>query len=168
MKKLILLLISAVLITSCITEKKRLKICNTCASVSSRHDSIVYKRDTVKIELPGKPGPVVFLENPCKLLCDSLNHLKNVNINTVKNGQNLHISTQGGGLNISTETKDTLAEVPVMNKETYHEQKDVEQKFIECKRDHRTDFDGFCRMFFWIIAPLLVLYGVFRWYRNKI
>lgn len=151
-----------VALSSCITEKKRQKICNTCPIKTERHDSIVQRIDTVKVNIPGEPGPTVYLENPCKLLCDSLGRLKPVNIHTVKNGQILHINTQGNGINISSERKDTAVNATVVNTDRYSKRKDVEVRYEVCKRDHRTAFDGWCRYWFYGTAGALVIWVGWR------
>lgn len=162
MKIILSIIVSLFLFCSCVTEKQRARICNSCASVSLKKDSIVYKIDSVKVEIPGKDGPIVYLENPCQNLCDSLGRLKNVNIITKKNGQIVKINTQGNGINISTHTKDTAIKAPVIKKESYSRQKDVEVKYEVCKRDHKTSFDGFCNWFFYIVGPLIGFYIFFR------
>jgi len=151
-----------IVLNSCITEKKRQKICNSCPVKTEKHDSIIYKIDTLKIPLPGKDGPIVYLDNPCKGLCDSLGRLKNVNIVTKRNGQTLKINTQGNGISISSNTHDTVVKASVTSKESFSKQKDVVVKQENCKRDHRTDFDGLCRWFFYIVAPLIGLYLFLR------
>lgn len=149
-------------LNSCMTERKRQRICNSCPVKTEKHDSIVYKIDSVKIQLPGKDGPTVYLENPCKLLCDSLGKLKNVDIKTKRNGQSLKISTQGNGINISSNTSDTTVKAPVISKESHSSEKNTVVIEEKCKRDHRTDFDGVCRWFFYIVAPMIGLYVFLR------
>lgn len=169
MKKLILL--ASLFLVGCkITEEQRRQICFTCPSKIEVRDSISYVHDTVKITIPGKPGPTIYLENPCKLICDSLGRLKPVNIKQQKNGQILHINTLGGGLNIHAETKDTTAKSPILNKQTFHSEKTDTPKFIPCQ-DERTDFDGFCRYWFW--ATLLLLFIIaglkgLQWYFKRL
>lgn len=147
----------------CISEKKRRGICAGCPVVTHTKDSIVYKHDTVTVNIPGKPGPTVYLENPCKLLCDSLGNLKPVNITTRRNGTILNINTLGNGLNIVTETKDTTAKAPVLTKETFSQKEEAHIKWMPCTNE-RTDFDGFCRWFFYIMAPLVILWAVLKYW----
>src|SRR5690349_6230086 len=81
------------------------KTCEPCLVKTETKDSIVYRIDTVKIPIAGKPGPVIYLENPCKLLCDSMGRLKNVNIVTKKNGQTLNFVSVGSGLQLGSSTQ---------------------------------------------------------------
>lgn len=155
MKLPIAILAVLLLFSSCAAY--RAKICQTCPVVIERKDSVVFVPDTVLIQLPGRLGPTVFLDNPCKFLCDSLGNLKRVNITERKNGQILHINTLGGGLNIVSETKDTTARAPVMKEKHYSSEKSV---VIKCDNE-RNVFDGFCRWFTYIIggAGLLLAGG---------
>lgn len=154
-------------LTSCVTEKQRLKICNSCPVKKERYDSIVEKILEVPVYLPGKPGPTVYMENPCKLLCDSLGNLKKgVNIIAEKNGQTLHINSQGNGLNITSATKDTTVKAPVKQKEVYNKSHDESVKYIPCDNE-RTAFDGFTRWFFYIIAPILALWLAWKVYFKR-
>lgn len=134
------------------------KTCDPCIVSTEKKDSIVYKIDTVLVAVPGFDGPTVYLENPCKDLCDSLGRLKHVNVVKKKGGQTIKISTQGNGLNISSNTKDTTIKTSVGSKETYSKEKNAVVIREQCKRDHRNSFDGFCRWFFYIVGPALGLY----------
>lgn len=146
MKKLLTIISAIVLLSSCAAHRAR--ICKTCPVVIERKDSVVYVPDTVLIQLPGRQGPTVYLDNPCKLLCDSLGNLKPVKITQQKNGQILHINTLGGGLNITSETKDTTAKAPVMKEKHYSSDKSV---VVKCDNE-RTAFDGFARWFTYIVG----------------
>lgn len=152
----------ALLLTSCITEKKRQEICNNCPGKSK--DSTIIKTVTVPVNVPGAPGPTVYLENPCKLLCDSLGNLKKVNINITKGGQSLNINTIGGGLLVSTSTKDTTIAAQVPQKEVYSAKESI--KYIPCQNE-RTAFDGFTRYWFYITALILVLRLGWAYFRRK-
>lgn len=160
----ILLICIVEIMTGCVTEKQRLKICNGCPVKTVIHDSIVLKHDTVPFYLPGKDGPTVYLENPCKELCDSLGNLKKVDKKTNRNGLRLHITTQGNGLNITTASKDTTLKAPVTTTQTFHSKKDTEVKWLQCDKPHKTEFDGFCRWFFYIAGPTILIYIVCKFY----
>jgi len=151
----------------CITEKRRQEICNTCTSQSNKKDSVVYRIDTLDVLIPGEDGPVIYLDNPCKELCDSFGKLRNVNIITKKNNQIIKIKTQGNGLNIIGQTKDTIRKTTIGTKQVFSTDKRTDIKWIDCKREHRNAFDGFCRWFFYIVAPMLGLFGLFKIYKLK-
>jgi len=158
------LIIFSIFFSSCVTEKQRRKICNSCAVETHNTETITIIHDTVPKLIPGKDGPIVYLENPCKLLCDSLGNLKKgVDINVSRNGMTTHVKTQGNGINISTASKDTTLKIPVTNSVTVKDTKEAEVKYIPCANE-RTAFDGWCRWFFYIFAPLIAIYMVLKFY----
>lgn len=159
--KIFLLGFAGFALTGCLSEKKRAEICNTCPSESE--DSIVVKTVTVPVIVPGAPGPTLYIENPCKLLCDSLGNLKKVNFTVNKGGQALNINTLGGGLLVSTATKDTTIAAQVPQKEVYSAKESI--KYVPCNNE-RTAFDGFTRYWFYITAGLLALWGLVLYFRR--
>lgn len=154
MKYLLPILTAALLISGCITEKKRQRICDACPVKITKKDSIAYVHDTVPVFMPGKQGPTVYLDNPCKHLCDSAGNLKKINITQTKNGQTVNINTMGGGLHISSETKDTTLKAPVLKKETYSDTLNETVKYMPCEYE-RTIWDGVFKIGFFI--QLLIL-----------
>lgn len=164
--KLIIPLLALVLF-SCNAEKRAQRRCAKCPIKTEIKDSIVYRHDTVQIQLPGKPGPVQYLENPCHELCDSLSRLKHINITTTRNGQVLNIKTVGNSLAISSETKDTTAKVPVQVKDTYHSEHIEKPIYIPCTNE-RTAWDGFCRWFTYIVMAAAGIYFGVKLIRKKL
>jgi hypothetical protein len=151
----------------CITEKKRREICNTCTSSSIKKDSVVYRIDTFDILIPGKDGPVIYLDNPCKDLCDSLGRLKQISTTTKKNNQVITIKNNNGKLVIESSTKDTTVNKTLGRKEVFSSETKTDIKWEKCNKTHKTSFDGFTNWFFYIVAPLLVIFGVFKIYKLK-
>lgn len=91
MRKIILILLSTLLTYSCITEKKRLKICETCPvkteTVTMVKDSAWFFTDTVKIEkIVSVPGPTIVVPGPCDKLCDGKGKLKPFYTESTHNG----------------------------------------------------------------------------------
>lgn len=165
LKNLIYILNTLFLFTACVTEKQRQKICFTCPSNTEIKDSIVFKTVTVPVVIPGAPGPTLYLENPCKYLCDSLGNLRKVNINLCHKGQNLNINRLGGGLLVNTSIKDTTRSAEVQQKEIYrNEHKDI-IKYVPCANE-RTSFDGFCRIWFYITALAASIWGLFTYFKR--
>lgn len=152
---------------SCITEKKRKEICNTCTSQSTKKDSVVYRIDTLNVMIPGENGPTIYLDNPCKELCDSLGRLRNVSLITKRGNQVIKINTQGNGLNIFGSTLDTSVKATVGVKETFSTDRKTDIKWIDCKKEHRNTFDGFCRWFFYIVGPIMAGLIGFKIYKLK-
>lgn len=151
----------------CITEKKRREICNTCTSSSIKKDSVVYRIDTFNILIPSEDGPIIYLDNPCKDLCDSLGRLKQISTITKKNNQVITIKNNNGKLVIESSTKDTTINKTFGRKEVFSSERKTDIKWIECKKEHRNAFDGFCKWFFYIVSPILALYGIFKIYKLK-
>ena len=68
MKKIIILTLSIILITSCSIEKKLAKYCPLCTQKDSTSTVIKYKDTTINV-----PGETVFIEDT--LFCDSLGNV---------------------------------------------------------------------------------------------
>lgn len=165
MKKLLnlsLILSLLIIIISCVTEKKRAEICNTCPVM----ESVVYKE---KIKLKDttiyitQHGPIQYLENPCKKLCDSLGNLKPFSITKKENGIVGTIKSVGNSIAFDCKD-DSLKKVisGLIEKNTVNSEEKTVIRYENCKKNHRTDFDGFCRWFFYIVGPLLFCYIFLR------
>lgn len=163
---LVLVALVAAALSSCVTEKKRQEICNQCPVKIERHDSIVEKLVEKIVEIPGNDGPIVFLENPCKELCDSFGNLRNIALIKTKNGQVLKVNKVGNSIAIASSTKDTTAKVMVKQTDTFKDRKDVEVKYVPCVNE-RTAFDGFTRWWFYITGVILILYVGWRYYKFR-
>lgn len=147
---------------SCITNKQRERICNECVrkdSVSVK-ETIKLKDTTIYIIIK---GPIQYLENPCKLLCDSLGNLKPFEIKKKENGIIGTIKSVGNSIAFDCEA-DSLKAVIKGLRETTRSTFELKNsiKYELCKLNHRNDFDGLCRWFFYIIAPLLGGYILLR------
>jgi hypothetical protein len=100
-------------------------------------DKVTVLFDTVQIPYP-VAGPVQYLENPCKLLCDSLGRLKPVNIIRKTNGITGSIKTVGNSLVFDCKT-DSLKYIIETQKRvisTFESNKTVIQ--APCSLDHIT------------------------------
>lgn len=69
--RFLLIMLACLAFTSCVTEKKRLKICNECKII--QHDSVYIKDTVVKVD-----SDTAFIET--KLDCDSLGNVRMVEI----------------------------------------------------------------------------------------
>jgi len=122
------------------------KICPTCATATK--DSVVYKIDTVKVQIPGKTGPTVYVNSPC----DSSGKLKPFVIEKEKNGIKTKVYSENNNIVVETDTKDTTQDVQVPVKESYHSE---DRPY--CDKEHRTSFDNFCRWWFYITGGIVVI-----------
>jgi hypothetical protein len=111
-------------------------------------------------------GPVKYLPSPCAQLCDSLGKLKPFKQTSKKNGITQTLQTVGDVL-VQECDVDSLKQVITTLENTIHQQsstfKEV-QIHDNCKLEHRNDFDGFCRWFFYIMAPVVLVYLVLKFY----
>lgn len=150
-----------------LTEKQRLEICNGCPLKIERHDSIVINTVTVPVNVPGAPGPTLYIDNPCKELCDSIGRLKKVNISVRHNGQTLNLNSMGGGLLINTARRDTVLPAEVKQKEVYRKEKNDRPIYVPCENE-RTAFDGWCRIWFYITGAAVALWLAWLYIRRKL
>lgn len=152
---------------SCVTQKQRMKICNTCAV----KDSIVYKEKIVLKDTTiytTTPGPIQYLENPCKDLCDSMGNLKKIDIVEKKNGIKSTVKSVGKSLVFHCEADSLKSVITLLEKTISEKSKLSEVKYIDCQKEHKTRFDGFLFWFFWIVAPLLLIRFLWKYFKTYI
>lgn len=168
-KNLLTAILLLTFLSGCITEKKRQKICQTCPVKIEKevHDSIIEKLKDTTIYIT-QQGPIQYLENPCKTLCDSLGNLKPIKIESKKNGIKSTIKSVGNTLAVECET-DSLKAVINGLKETIRITKEKEIKEVPvCHLDHKTKFDGFTFWWFWITACAIAIKFVVNKIQSKI
>ncbi|MDQ3047060.1 MAG: hypothetical protein M3R27_05885 [Bacteroidota bacterium] len=160
MKKIFFITLTTLALTSCVTQKQRSKICLTCTVVTQSHDSIIEKivRDT--ITLPPIAGPIQYLENPCKELCDSLGNLKPFIKTERKNGVVSTIRSVGNSIVVKCDTDSLQAEILKIEKERFQKIETVQR--IPCHLQHESKFSGFTFWWFWITAGLLFLWLIWK------
>lgn len=123
---------------------------------TSRSDKTTITHDTVEIPYP-VAGPVQYLENPCKDLCDSLGNLKPFFVTKKTNGITGTIRSVGNSIAFDCKT-DSLKYIIETQKrviDTFEKSKTVIQE--PCKREHITKWEGFTFWWFWITAGLFAL-----------
>ena len=172
---LILLSIIAIILSSCITEKKRQKICRTCPIKESTvvTDSTWQKKYDSLIKIPVK-GPIIVLkDNPCADLCDSLGKVKNFTKSVVS--ENGIKGTIKGDKYTNTITfdcgaKDSL-EVLLKGARTeinrIRNEKTVVEVPARCELDHKTKFDVVCRWCFWMWIFAIIILLIIRWLKQN-
>jgi hypothetical protein len=146
--KQILLILSAALFSSCLTQKKIDKVCARCPIKTEIHDSISYKHDTVKVDVPGKPGPTVYVESPC----DSTGKLKSFSVTREKNGMRVTTKSVGNVIVTEAEKKDTTLNIPIATKQTFHSET---REVPVCHKEHRNGLDYFCR--YWTLGTCILM-----------
>ena len=170
-----LLIISLlVVISGCVVTKKQkenflAKHCERKDSISYvRKDSIVYKDSLIYV--PKIINTPIYLENPCKLLCDSLGNLKKINIVTNKGGLQSTVKTLGNGLIFECETDSLKARIKWLEHNlTITEKSHTENTIkIPCELKHRNSFDGFCRWYLFITFTIILIVLALRFVGNYI
>lgn len=164
-QKLILLIATAALSQCVLTQKQQKRFlsrhCVGSDSTVIQHE-IIFKDTTFYIT---EQGPIQYLENPCKKLCDSLGNLKPFSMTEKKNGIKTTIKSIGNSISINSET-DSL-EAKAKTKETINitSSKIVKAVPVECKQKHCTGWCGFTNYWFIITAALIVLYTLFKCFK---
>jgi hypothetical protein len=111
-----------------------------------RHDSTVYITN---------PGPIQYLENPCKLLCDSLGNLKPFKPFTKKeNGSRGTVSKVGNSISFKCDIDSAAVAFSWNDTHTWKDEFSHTESTIkeDCELEHRTDFDVIKSWWFWITA----------------
>jgi hypothetical protein len=157
-KTLLATLLLLTLLSGCISEKKRQKICLECPVRIEKeiHDSIIEKIRDTTIYIT-QQGPIQYLDNPCKNLCDSLGKLKPIKVESKKNGIKSTITTVGNSLSVSLKA--------VINglKEIIRIRKEQEVKEVPvCHLEHKTWFDEYTFWWFWITVSIILIRYSFK------
>lgn len=153
MANVIKILFLVILLSSCLTQKQRDKVCKNCPV--QIHDSIIEKLVEVPIYMPPIQGPILYVENPCSKFCDSLGNLKPFYIEKEKDGIKTTVTsnTITNSLEINSVKKADSTKVFVPTKEKY-------QKVTipaRCTLKHRSKWDYFTEVGFYIFACLTAL-----------
>ena len=160
----LLTLLVLVTMTQCVLTKKQKD--NFLAKYCERKDSIVYvKKDSIvfkdtTIYIPTIVNTPIYLENPCKLLCDSLGNLKPFIKTEKKGGLKSTIKSVGNVLVVECETDSLKARIQYLEHHTIDIEKSHTENTVQkpCELEHRTKFDGFTWWWFWITASILALF----------
>jgi hypothetical protein len=133
------------ILSSCVTEKKRLEICKSCTLKSERSDSTIVSvsERTVPVVIPG-PTVTMVIPNPCDLLCDSLGNLKaGVDFTVPAKGGKGRIRTTGDNLTIEC-LADSLKAVIKAKDTTIKRLVTIQdQEPARCELEHLGKWDSF-------------------------
>lgn len=136
MAKKITVILAIILLNSCGVLKNHYlqKYCKESDSVSVS-DKTTIEFDTLKIYYPVQ-GPIQYLENPCKTLCDSLGNLKPIHITKKSNGITGTIKTVGNSLVFDCK-EDSLKYIIETQKRVIDTfEKDTKIVLKDCERSH--------------------------------
>lgn len=169
MKNLIKLILgitcTMIVLTACVATKgqKERFLAKHCVGSDSSSvvakDSIVEKHDTLKLSIP---GPIQYLENPCKVLCDSLGRLKPFKISKKENGIKGSVFSVGNSIGFKCDFDS--AKIAYAYTEHHSRKTTISKTVIQkpCDLEHRTKFDGFTYWWFWITASIYALYIIIK------
>lgn len=160
----LLTLLVLVTMTQCVLTKKQKD--NFLAKYCERKDSLIYiKKDSIvfkdtTIYVPTIVNTPIYLENPCKLLCDSLGNLKPFIKTEKKGGLKSTVKSVGNVLVVECETDSLKARIQYLEHHTIDLEKSHTENTVQkpCELEHRTKFDGFTWWWFWITASILALF----------
>lgn len=161
--KTIISLVIILGLSQCILTKKQKD--RFLAKHCERKDSLIYiKKDSIVVKdttiyIPTIVNTPIYLENPCKELCDSLGRLKPFSKTQKKNGIKSTVKSVGNSIVVECETDSLKARIQYLE----HHITDIEKSHTEntvekpCELEHRTKFDGFTWWWFWITASIIAL-----------
>jgi len=161
MKTALTIITAILLLSGCITEKKRAKICSTCPSLITFKDSIrevITNRDTT-IYIT-RSGDSIYIP------CDSLKYKKVFK----RNGLKLTVTKDIKGIEANCEADSLKAVITGLNKEITRVTKESETKTIiaHCALKHQSGFDKFCQYVFWFDCVLLIILVLIFYLKSKI
>lgn len=174
MRNLILMFITGLILVGCVTEKQRLKICQSCTLASKdsvRVVTTVTPFDTaLYVSQMGKDISFNIDSNNCCQLVDTLFSMmarSNGTITAKENGVKSSIFTKNNKLTFRCEADSLKNVITLLRKEIETSREVVKVVPARCDLEHRTKFDGFTFWWFWITSALLALTLGLRFYRNR-
>lgn len=156
-----------VILNSCILTKKgkeeflfkncKDSIVNITKDTTIFKDSITYKFIS---------GPIQYLENPCKLLCDSLGNLKKFEIVKKKNGLKSTIKSVGNSIAFDCDA-DSLKDIikTITHERDVYRASAVSVK-IPCDRDHVDGWDYFWIKSSYILWSILIIFVLLKCFKG--
>jgi D-alanyl-D-alanine carboxypeptidase len=150
--RVLLVLMSIVLASSCITQKKRLEICGTCPVEVNEVMVEVLKDTTIYLT---EQGETKYLDNPCADLCDSLGNLKPFETEIESEGRKVILYSQGDKLAVRADLDSLAADVQV--KYITHTVKQTIQG--ECVKTRLMKIQAW---FFWIAIAGIAVFIYFK------
>lgn len=159
----LMILAASIIFTGCVTEKKRLKICQSCPLKIERKDSVSV-HDSIRMVPYAVPGPsfAVSMPNPCSDLCDSLGKLKTGFRRTVPTkGGSASIYTQGDSLKVQCNADSLKGEIEARDRTISRLIQITEQVPARCNKDCLNDWERLYMMvgkwtLIYIVAAIII------------
>lgn len=132
----VLMCILIMCITSCGVLKNHYlqKYCKESDSVSVS-DKTTIEFDTLKVYYPVQ-GETIYLDNPCKSLCDSLGNLKPIKITKTKHGITSTVSTIGNVLKFDCKEDSLMYVIETQKRVIDTFEKDTKVVLKDCELSH--------------------------------
>jgi hypothetical protein len=163
MKKIFFILVTTLLMYGCVTEKKRAKICATCAVKEERVDSTIYKeywsfRDSV-LNVPEDSARIEYLVGPCP---DG--SIPPIRQTYKRDGRKTTISGKVEGNKIIVDSKVGIEQLKFEIREKTREIERLKKvtKTLPCEERWCADFFYFSGICAYILA-FLILIGAIIW-----
>jgi len=167
MKRITTLLLLNFLLFSCVTEKKRLEICQSCPLKIERKDSIIIKEveKPVPFAVPG-PSVEVIVKSPCADMCDSTGKLKKGFFKEIvaPTGRVI-IKEKNNSLSIECQSDSLKGVIKVKEREIQRLSSEIREVPARCDKKHFGTLDTFfvwSGRILWIIIILLILYFILK------
>ena len=169
--KLIKLIIPIILLSSCISQKQRQKICSECPVIikdSIREVIKVTSFDTTLfISQMGKDLQFDYAGDCCKVMDSLFAEMgrSNGTITAVNNGIKSSIFKKGKEIVFRCEAdslRDVIKGLRIQIEKSTVEVKTEVLPAKSCEKQHRTKFDDFCRWLFWIICGMVAGIGLWK------
>lgn len=170
MKNLLLIAGAIILLSACLTDSKVARgICKTIKdSTRIKDSSVVHYRDSVILHPEKNGGEInlVFGDN-CDSLRSVLEAIKKHPVVTKKNGITETVSSKDGK-SLDFDCKEDAYADSLKNARIdahfWHFEHDriVQERKIECSKEHRTRFDHFKSWWFWISVLLIILVIIWK------
>ena len=153
MKNLLTLLILSILLSSCITQNRRARICATCPVNSVTKDSIVLIRKDTTIYITHRE-----VEYRDTIICDPSGKVDDLRKVVSGGGVKATISIKNNKLKVICET-DSLYQVirNLLTERSMWSRTNSVKVLRVCEKKHKTAFDGFTLYWFWITAGFLAI-----------
>jgi hypothetical protein len=160
MKTLLLSFTIALIAISCITQKRRDKICATCTTHTTIKDSIITEIKEREVPVFISDTFYYFLPNPCAKLCDSIGNLKPTFKAEIKSdkGTKIDLFVKDNQL-MFKDVIDSLKRIITVKDstiKTYHSK--VIEVPAQCKKKHITWWDKLFRGLGQILSLIVLLF----------
>jgi len=157
MKKLLPLFLSLAILTSCITQNRRARICAECPVNSITKDSIVIVKKDTTIYITHRE-----VQYRDTIICDPSGKVNDLRKVVAVGGVKATISIKNNKIKVVCETDSLYQVIRGLISERSQWSRTSSVKVVKvCEKEHKTKFDGFT--YYWWIITTILLVGNFGW-----